>query len=109
MIIICSAGGDEKYVLAIPTAAHSPARACRIHPRSIHIYSGEVTASQRICTPRSPAASRRRRRRTMKCDDITTARHRSLRIISRKPAWPRNLIFFLFFLAGSPTWLLKAA
>lgn len=39
-------------VLAIPTAAHSPARACRVLPRSIHIYKGEVTASHRICIPR---------------------------------------------------------
>jgi len=54
MITIICSGGDEKYVLAIPTAAHSPARACRVLPRSIH-NSGEVAASHRICIPRYPA------------------------------------------------------
>lgn len=50
--------------MAIPTAAaaaHSPARACRVLPRSVPNPGGEVTASHRICIPSSshsvPAAA----------------------------------------------------
>jgi len=51
-------------------------------PRSIPYPWGEVTASHVVFVYRVlRTATRRRRRRTMKCDDITAARHRSRRRI----------------------------
>jgi len=48
MIIRC--GWNEKNVLAIPTAAHSPARACRVLPRSVPDPGGGYRFSSYLYT-----------------------------------------------------------
>jgi len=108
MIICC--GWNEKNVMAIPTAAaaaHSPARACRVLPRSVPNPGGRLPLLIVFVYRVLHTASRRL---PMKCDDIYhRATPQSSYYFKKTGLVPEFGFFFCFFLAGSPTWLLKAA
>jgi len=101
MIIRC--GWNEKNVLAIPTAAHSPARACRVLPRSVPDPGGGYRFSSYLYTEFFTQRPGGWRWNVM----ILPPRDTAVFVLFQENRLGPGIWFF--FLAGSPTWLLKAA
>lgn len=107
-MIICAAEETREKKCAGDSHGGSSFTCARVSrivvlPRSIPYPWGEVTASHIVFVYRvlrTATRRRRRRRRTMKCDDITAARHRSRCIVLLQENRLGPGIFGFFFFGG---------